>query len=168
MHKQGTLGGEAIEDKNPNDDVHTPDKIAKFIVQTFSPTGKVLEPCRGKGAFYKYLPEGSDWCEISEGRDFFDYKQNVDWIVTNPPYSKFDKFLDHSFAIAENVVFLAPISKVMKSWGTIMKIKQFGGIKKIWFVPARRCGFAFGFPCGAFHFQRNYRGPIEIEYADEE
>ena len=165
--KQQTLWGEAVEDHNPNDDVYTPGPIAKKIVQMFNPSGKVLEPCKGKGAFLRALPEGTDWCEITEGRDFLDYQLKVDWIVTNPPYSKFNEFLDHAFKLADNVVFLTPIAKVLKSWGTIMKIKKYGGIKKIWLCPANRCGFPFGFPCGAFHFQRNYKGPIEIEYADE-
>lgn len=167
MKKQQTLMGKKIEDKNPNDDVFTPEPIAEKIVKMFQPTGRILEPCKGKGAFMKYLPNGTEWCEITEGRDFFDYKEKVDWLVTNPPYSIFNKFLEHSFEIADNVVFLTPVAKVLKSWGTIMKIKQYGGIKKIWFVPANRCGFPFGFPCGAFHFQRNYKGSMEVDYDEE-
>lgn len=164
---QQSLMGNAVKDENPNDNVYTPDKIAKLIVSMFPLSGRILEPCRGKGAFFKYMPEGADWCEITEGKDFFDYKQPVDWIITNPPYSTFNEFLKHSFEIADNVVFLTPIAKVLKSWGTIMEIKAYGGIKKIWFCPANRCGFPFGFPCGAFHFQRNYKGCIEVDYAKE-
>ena len=47
---------------------------------------EVLEPCKGEGAFLQYLPENSDWCEIAEGRNYYDYNEKVDWIVTNPPY----------------------------------------------------------------------------------
>ena len=49
---------------------------AKWIVDYFQPTGKMLEPCRGEGAFYTAMQEYNDdvdWCEISEGKDFFDY-----------------------------------------------------------------------------------------------
>src|SRR3990167_2564779 len=154
-------------DLNPNDVIFTPDKIAKLIVEMHKPSGKILEPCSGEGAFLRYLPT-ADWCEITKGRDFFDYKDKVDWIITNPPYSNFDKFLNHSFELAENVIFLVPVAKLLKSWGTIQKIKQYGGIVSIWLVPASRCGFPFGFPAGAFHFKRNYTGATEFTYAQDE
>jgi len=154
-------------DLNPNDVIFTPDKIAKLIVEMHKPSGKILEPCSGEGAFLRYLPT-ADWCEITKGRDFFDYKDKVDWIITNPPYSNFDKFLNHSFELAENVIFLVPVAKVLKSWGTIQKIKQYGGIVSIWLVPASRCGFPFGFPAGAFHFKRNYTGATQFTYAQDE
>lgn len=152
---------------NQNDVVFTPDDIAKTIVAMFPIAGSVLEPCSGEGAFLRYLPPQTQWCEITKGRDFFDYHERVDWIVTNPPYSNFDRFLAHAFDIAENVVFLVPIGKVFKSWGTIQKVRRYGGIKSVWFVPASRCGFPFGFPAGAFHFERQYTGPTQITYAPE-
>ena len=158
---------EKYKDLNPNDVVFTPDHIAEKIVKMFNPKGKILEPCKGEGAFLRYLPKETLWCEITEDKDFFDFKDKVDWIVTNPPYSNFNEFLAHSFKLADNVVFLVPIAKVLKSWGTIMTIKKYGGIKKIWFIPANRCGFPFGFPCGAFHFKRDYKGLCEIDYAEE-
>ena len=79
------------------DVVMTPYHTAKWIVEHFEPQGKMLEPCRGEGAFYTAMQEYNDdvdWCEISEGKDFFDYNGKVDWIITNPPYSIFDDFLD--------------------------------------------------------------------------
>jgi len=48
-----------------------------------------------------------------------------------------------------------------------MKIKKYGGIKSIWFIPANRCGFPFGFPVGAFHFKKKYDGLTRIMYANE-
>lgn len=154
------------EGLNPNDVVFTPYPVAELIVKMFNPKGKILEPCKGEGAFLRFLPKETLWCEITEGKDFFDFNEKVDWIITNPPYSNFNRFLAHSFELANNVVFLTPIAKVLKSWGTIQTIKNYGGIKKIWFIPANRCGFPFGFPCGAFHFQRNYKGLCKIDYAE--
>ena len=92
---------------NPNDVVFTPDWLAKQICGMFDIDGKVLEPCKGEGAFLKYLPENTDWCEIAEGRNYYDYNEKVDWIVTNPPYSDYNRFLEHSFALADNIVALA-------------------------------------------------------------
>ena len=68
---------------------------------------EVLEPCKGEGAFLKHLPENTDWCEIAEGRNYYDYNEKVDWIVTNTPYSDYNRFLEHSFALADNIVALA-------------------------------------------------------------
>ena len=85
----------------------------KKIVEHFEPQ----EPL--DGAFYKAMQEYNhalkglsvedvDWCEISEGKDFFDYNGKVDWIITNPPYSIFDDFLDKAFEVADNVVMFVP------------------------------------------------------------
>ena len=35
----------------------TPYHTAKWIVEHFEPQGKMLEPCRGDGAFYKAMQE---------------------------------------------------------------------------------------------------------------
>lgn len=91
--------------KKGNDVVYTPDKLAAQIVARYKPTGKVLEPCRGGGAFYK-TGVYTDWCEILEGKDFFDYGEKVDWIITNPPWGIINKMLTHSFELADDVVFL--------------------------------------------------------------
>ena len=154
------------EKLNINDIVFTPKIVAEFIAELYKPEGKCLDPCMGEGVFFNLLPIGSDWCEITKGRDFFDYQEKVNWIFTNPPYSNFNMFMEHSFELAENVMFLVPIAKVFKSWGTMKKIKKYGGIKGIWFVPANRCGFPFGFPAGAFHFKRNYIGDTKIIWAE--
>jgi hypothetical protein len=49
---------------------------------------KVIEPCRGKGAFYDNLPitVQKDWCEINEGRDYLTYEGEVDVTLSNPPF----------------------------------------------------------------------------------
>ena len=49
---------------------------------------RVLEAFRGEGAFYNNLPPFviRDWCEILEGRDFKDYIEPIDWVVSNPPF----------------------------------------------------------------------------------
>ena len=77
----------------PNDLIMTKPETAKFIIDYFKPTGKILEPCRGTGSFYDQFEGDKDWCEIKKGKDFLDYNKKVDWIITNPPFSIFDKFL---------------------------------------------------------------------------
>ena len=49
----------------------------------------MLEPFRGDGNFYDSLPAfvRKDWCEVKQGRDFFDYAgPRPDTIITNPPF----------------------------------------------------------------------------------
>lgn len=149
------------------DKVYTPDNIAKEIIAKFDIGGKVLDAFRGKGAFYDNYPADviKDWCEIDNGKDFFAYNERVDWIITNPPYSIYDEVMEHSFEIADNIVYLVPLSKVVSSLGRIHKIKEFGGVPYIYIIGASRCGFPFGFPACAIHIQKGYEGNTKIEVA---
>ena len=148
-----------------NDKIYTPLPIAKKIIDLFPLYGKVLDPFRGAGAFYEQYPDSveKDWCEIDEGRDFFDYDKKVDWIITNPPYSIFDEVLEHSFEIADNIVYLVPLSKVVTSLKRIRNILKYGDIKEIHIISASKCGFPFGFPACAIWMQRGYKGNTKIK-----
>ena len=148
---------------NPNDIVFTPDWLAKQICEMFPIVGKILEPCKGEGAFLKHLPAGTDWCEIAEGKNYYDYKEKVDWLVTNPPYSDYNRFLEHSFGIAENIVLLVPVAKMFKSMGTLKAIFNYGGFVSISVLPASKAGFPFGFPCAIYYLKRGYKGNTEIK-----
>lgn len=145
------------------DVVYTPDAVASTVVQRYQPTGRVLDPCRGDGSFWRHMP-GADYCEIAEGRDFFTWKKPVDWIVGNPPYSVMNQWLEHSFSLAENVVYLIPVAKVFGSLMRLKMIKQYGGIVEI-YAPwtGRAIGFEFGWAVGAVHFQRAYTGGMALE-----
>jgi len=132
------------------DTVMTPIHIAEKIVKHFNPTGKLLEPARGTGNFHNLMQ--GEWCEITEGRDFFDYKEKVDWIITNPPYSIYDQFLEHCFEVADNVVLLVPIQKAFKSLKNQRLVDSYGGLKEIVILGSGgACGFAFGFLTGCLY-----------------
>lgn len=91
---------------NGNDVVMTPPQLGQRIIQYLNPTGKILEPCKGDGmGFLQFIPN-ADWCEITQGVDFFEYHDFVDWIITNPPYSQLLKFMQHSFEISNTVALL--------------------------------------------------------------
>ncbi len=153
---------------NKNDVVFTPDALASKVCGMFPIRGKVLEPCKGEGAFLDHLPEGTEWCEITEGRNYYDYTDSVDWVVTNPPYSDYNRFLDHTFAIAENIVLLVPVAKMFKSMGTMKKIFEYGGFVEIHTLPSSRAGFPFGFPSGVFYLKRGYSGETKVRLLDLE
>lgn len=155
---------------NNYSDVHfTNAALARAIVAHFRPAGRCLEPFRGDGSFYQHLPEGSGWCEISDGRDFFDWQEPVDWIVTNPPFSNLTQVYAHAFALADNCVFLIPVSKHFSSQPRLMLARAYGGLRTILHVGAgRSIGFDIGFPFAAMHFQRGYHGPLSEEWLPAE
>ena len=168
-HHQGFGRGKGFTTKNPqppNDLVMTPRKIAKATIDLYDiPNGStILDPCRGEGSFYDNFPKDcqKEWCEIEEGRNFFDYENNVDWIITNPPYSILDAFLTKAFEVASNIVFLLPLSKMFSSFGRINSVLNYGNIVSIHLIPASKCGFPFGFPACAFYMKRGYEGQTLI------
>ncbi len=103
---------------NDQVDDQTPESLCKVIIArtVWQPGELVLEPARGAGNFYRNLPAcvHKDWCEIKEGRDFFDYWKRPDTILTNAPHR--DRpggnnlvlpFLEHSLELAwHRVMFL--------------------------------------------------------------
>ncbi|MBM3182283.1 MAG: hypothetical protein FJZ86_18345 [Chloroflexi bacterium] len=150
----------------PRDIVYTPDTIAKFLVDFFRPSGRILEPCKGDGAFLKYLPN-AEWCEIAEGKDFFQWHEKVDWCFGNPPYGLFSEWLDHTFTISENAMYLIPLYKVYYDFGRLKKIHQYGGIKSICVLGRGEvAAFPFGQAVAGVHFQKGYRGATQTTIAE--
>lgn len=68
----------------------TPPDLAKKLIDyiPLQEGDRVLEPFKGDGAFYDNLPDITEnrWCEIEEGRDYKDFTDEVDWVITNPPF----------------------------------------------------------------------------------
>ena len=144
------------------DVVMTPSTTAKIIIDYFKPTGKLLEPCRGEGAIYNYMSGDKHWCEISEGKDFMDWSEQVDWIITNPPYSIFDLFLKKAMSVADNIVFFVPFSKLFKSKSNDEMVRQYGDIKEIVNMgTGSQHGFKMGFMVGCIHYKKDYVGDIK-------
>jgi hypothetical protein len=144
------------------DIVYTPQWAAKDMVEHFRPHGRILEPCRGDGVFTDLLPT-ADWCEITDGRDFFDWHEQVDWIISNPPYSLTRPWFRHSYTIAKDIVYLVPLRNVFSGYGFLREITEFGGIVGIrTYGTGSRLGFPMGNAIGAIHIRRNYDGPTEF------
>lgn len=148
-----------------NDIVYTPRSLAKAVINHHPLAGTVLDPCRGDGAFFDQFPDHVDacWCEIGEGRDFLRWQVPVDWIVTNPPWSKFRSFLAHGMQVAENVLYLAAFNH----FGTKARqadIRRHGfGIRSILFVPTPPSFPYSGLQLCAIWLQRGWQGPCEMD-----
>jgi len=149
------------------DVVYTPDAIVRDMIGFFKPSGTILDPCKGNGAFTKYLP-GCEWCEISEGRDFYAFDKHVDWIIGNPPFKQFYEFMVHSFRLAINTCYLLPADKPFNVFSTLKMIFKHGGIVHARFYgDGRTVGIPeIHRPATAFHFKRDYRGPMYSSIAE--
>ena len=148
------------------DIVMTPVYLAKNIIEHYKPTGLILDPCRGEGAFYNnYNTDNKDWCEIDEGKDFLEYNKKVDWIITNPPWSKMRIFLEHGMRIADNIVYLTTINHYTTK-RRIRDMKENGfGIKEFYCVNTPKKPWqGSGFQLGAVHTKRDWSGPITMSY----
>ena len=179
LHENFCSGNaDANPDLKPNDMVMTPRHIAKQMIDYYAEwydlsERVLLDPCRGDGAFYDQYPDycTKDWCEITEGRDFFDWPYKVDWIITNPPYSIFPQFLEKCFEVADNVALLIPLAKLVSSLKRINMVMDYGNIESIRIIGASKCGFPFGFPAAAIHMKRGTPGTTYIkmwEWENEE
>ncbi len=153
---------------DPGDVVYTPDWVARDMVEFFRPSGRILEPCKGDGVFMKYLPPHTEWCEISEGRDFFQWQEPVDWVFGNPPYRLLTDWMNHSFKIANHIVYLIPSNAHWNSLGRLKRAISYGGmIHTRMYGNGTLFGKNYGYPVGAVYFQRDYHGPMYTTIYEE-
>lgn len=151
-----------------SDVVYTPEWCAADMVQFFRPHGRILEPCKGKGVFLKFLPPETMWCEIEEGVDFFKWTDPVDWLVSNPPYSKTREWLRHSYTLAHDILYLVPLRNITSGYGCLKEIYQFGGFKHIrLYGTGGKLNFPMGNAVSAIHIQKNYKGPTGFSFYED-
>ena len=162
---QSTMKSRPLIPKGGNDVVMTPRPLARKIVEHFSPSGSILEPCKGDGAFTDALMGygGVFSCEITEGLDFFDFDSRVDWIVTNPPWSKFRQFLIHSMSLADDIVFLVTINHFFtKARMRDIYEADFRFVEVLLVDTPPSPWPQSGFQLGAVHIKRNWRGQMKF------
>ncbi len=153
--------------KGGNDRIYTPRLLAQSIVEHFAPSGSLLEPCKGEGAFVKAMAGyGAVFaCEIDEGTDFFDFASRVDWVITNPPWSQFRAFLRHAMSLADNVVFLA----LMNAWFMRARVQDvrnagFGYVESLLLPTPPKPWPQTGFQLAAVHIRKSHTGPMKITH----
>lgn len=145
-----------------NDEIQTPRQLAKALVRKLAPVGRILEPCAGEGAFLDEMP-GASWCEILQGRDFLSWSAKVDWIVTNPPWSRIRTFLQKSFEIADNVAFLMTVNHAWTKARLRDASNACFGIRRIIIFETPRSFPQSGFQLGMVVYQRGWSGAIQLE-----
>lgn len=71
------------------------------------------EPCRGDGRIQGFLQSQNiptTHSEITQGLDFFEWSDTTDLILTNPPFSLAQQFIDYSLPRASTVIMLLRIN----------------------------------------------------------
>jgi hypothetical protein len=157
-----------------NDKVYTPDSLAISIVAHFksqiSKYHTILEPCYGQGAFLRAFAKCGFievfGLELDKGQDFFEYDQKVDWIITNPPWSKVRDFFIHAYAISDNIIFLITVNHLIGLRRRLSDMNKAGfGIKEILFVDTPPPPWPqSGFQLGALHLQRGWKNKTKLNW----
>lgn len=85
------FGGKLEKQVHKDADIcYTKPEMAKYLISLieFKDSDLVMEPCKGKGAFYDNLPNNVKkfYCEINEGKDYLENKEIVDYTLSNPPF----------------------------------------------------------------------------------
>jgi hypothetical protein len=144
----------------------TPRSLAMQCAAVLNPTGTILEPCAGTGAFVRALKPYASGpvreCELSRGQDFLQWSRPVDWIITNPPWSEFRAFLGHAMTLAPDIAFLVTVNH----WWTkarVRMVKDAGfGYARLWMVPYPIEFPNSGFQLGLMHIQFGYDGTLAV------
>jgi hypothetical protein len=95
--------------KTANDVFYTPLPVVLKAIEMCDITSDmtVLDPCKATGNFYNNFPDcKKEWCEITDGKDFFEYKERVDLVIGNPPFSLWDKWFEHTISITDKFCYV--------------------------------------------------------------
>lgn len=73
----------------------TPENLARDLISKLDITDNdiLYEPFKGEGAFYNNFPVNNInyYTEIEEQLDYKNFNENVDWVITNPPFKLDDE-----------------------------------------------------------------------------
>lgn len=116
-------GGE----RRKNDNYQTPPELAEYLVSLLPirDGDRCLEPCAGTGAFTRALRQRSSHVDAVDIEpypdtvqcDFFKYggapgQGPYDWIVTNPPYSLAQPFVEHAHELVSQTGTIAMLLRL--------------------------------------------------------
>jgi len=97
------------------------------------------------------------------GRDCLDFRQPVDWVITNPPWSAvaYRRVASHCFEIAESVVFLVRLDVAVGTYARLADAARHGqGLRQLILCSWAQAGFApRGTTLVVAQWERGWRGP---------
>jgi len=101
--------------KKPNDVFITPKELSKKAIELcktsnhFNENSIWFDPFRNSGSYYNQYPQNGvkhEWCEILDGKDFFEFNEKIDIICSNPAYSMLDKIFKKCIELNPKVINL--------------------------------------------------------------
>tara|TARA_R110000787_G_scaffold167324_2_gene280306 strand:- start:479 stop:985 length:507 start_codon:yes stop_codon:yes gene_type:complete len=97
-----------IKKRNTSNDVFiTPLPLAKKAIDmiSFEPDDIWFDPFKNNGSYYNQFPnENKVYTEILENKDFFLFRDKVDIICSNPPYSLMDAVIKKSIELEPHTI----------------------------------------------------------------
>tara|TARA_Y100001972_G_scaffold125157_1_gene175798 strand:- start:6865 stop:7377 length:513 start_codon:yes stop_codon:yes gene_type:complete len=97
-----------IKTRNKANDIFlTPMKLARKHIDLieYEDSDIWYDPFKNTGNYYNQYPNDNKvWSEILDGKDFFEYDEEVDIICSNPPYSMIDKVLKKSIELNPHTI----------------------------------------------------------------
>nr|WP_199489601.1 helix-turn-helix transcriptional regulator [Pseudotabrizicola alkalilacus] len=162
----GRAGLVPVTNAPVRDLVMTPAPLAAAVIAHFAEqiSGSILDPARGQGAFFDQFPSllQRRWCEVSEGKDFHAWSEPVDWIVTNPPWSRLRDFTLHAMNLAPNIIWLAPIVNLTTK-ARLRDLDEYGfGIAELLLIETPKCWPQSGFQLAAAHLKKGHQGAWQV------
>ncbi len=99
--------------RHPNDFYPTPTWCFENLPIDWGDFATAHEAGAGDGRIVRFLENKgieTTYSEIEEGKNFFDYNEDVDLIFTNPPFSLAQEFIEHAMSLAPTVIMLLRIN----------------------------------------------------------
>lgn len=150
-----------------DDVIMTPRPLAEALARALSPSGRILEPSAGDGAFVETLRQYGtvETCEITDGSlGFTWWTEPVDWVITNPPWSQYAVFLRHAMTVATHVAFLSTVNHLWTK-RRVRDVREAGfGYRQLLLCEWPVVWPSSGFQLGMMHLQRGYDGPMDVQW----
>ncbi len=119
MSKRWNMRNQLAEMKPPliqgnSNDFQTPPIALKPLYKYLNPGSVIWECAAGKGNLAKALEKNTFTVIASDiliGNNFMDYEPfHYDYIITNPPYSLKQQFLERAYSLGKPFAFLLPLT----------------------------------------------------------
>lgn len=163
--------------RHENDFYATPYGLTRCLLHKVKLNGSILEPACGDGAITKVLAEyGYTYAAYDVEKNFLTEIRHFDTIITNPPYSIHQEFINKAKDVSDEFFFLLPLAflhgknRYEKVWTDNYKLKTVYVFTRYPFFgePLRedgscRCGMTV---YAWYHWSKSHTGSPTIEWLD--
>ena len=102
-----------LKRNNHSDNFQTPNEAVEILLPYLKKEWLIWEPAAGKQNLSSFLKEKGHRVvatDLSDGTDFLGVNISCDAIISNPPYTLKDKFLERAYSLGNPFAFLLPIT----------------------------------------------------------